>query len=117
MLSKLWPVAFASRCAFSKLPQPRPVDALSACNVAIGTPVAAEILCRFAARDATVPNARMNAAMIMLKLFIVIKLLTSFGFRVLDGSPHAENFEPAPLMPARRDQCGLQLHGKASRST
>jgi len=53
MLSKLWPVAFASRCAFSKLPQPRPVDALSACNVATGTPVAAEILSGLAAWDSS----------------------------------------------------------------
>jgi hypothetical protein len=72
-LSKLWPVALASRWAFSKLPQPRPVDLLSVCNVATGTPVAAEILSRLAARDATVPNTKTNAAMIIVKLFIVIK--------------------------------------------
>src|SRR4029077_9866773 len=87
-LSKLWPEAFASRCAFSKLPQPRPVDALSACNVATGTPVATEILSTLAARDATVPNTRMNAAMITLNLFIVNILLTNkrFDFDARNGS-------------------------------
>src|SRR5262245_27911903 len=74
MLSKLWPEAFANRCAFSKLPQPRPVDALSACNVATGTPVAVEILPTLSAREATVPNTRTNAAMIILRFFIVIRL-------------------------------------------
>src|SRR5262245_35141087 len=69
MLSKLWPEAFASRCAFSKLPQPSPVDVLSACNVATGTPVAAEILSTLSA-CATAPNSRTKAAIITVSLFI-----------------------------------------------
>jgi hypothetical protein len=92
-LSKLWPEAFASRCAFSKLPQPRPVDALSACNVATGTPVATEILSTLAARDATVPNTRTNAAMITLNVFIGDK--TPYKISALIGPPvpcFAKNF-------------------------
>lgn len=72
-LSKLCPVAFARRCAFSKLPQPSPVDALSACKVATGTPVAAEILSTLAAGDVMAPNIRINAARMMLKFFMVSK--------------------------------------------
>src|SRR5207253_9781092 len=48
MSSKLLPDSFASRCAFSNPPHPSPVDALSACNVATGTPVSVEILSKFA---------------------------------------------------------------------
>jgi hypothetical protein len=105
-LSKLWPEAFASRCACSKLPQPRPVDALSAFKVATGTPVAAEILSKLAARDAMAPNTRTNAAMHMLKLFTVIKSLLThkrFGFRVVYGSTHARKLRPRLLMPACRE--------------
>jgi hypothetical protein len=55
------------------------VDVLSVCNVATGTPVAVEILSRLAARDATVPNTRMNAAMITVNPFIRI---ASFRIKV-----------------------------------
>jgi hypothetical protein len=65
-------VAFARRCAFSRLPHPSPVDALSACNVATGIPVAAEILSTLAAGDALATKIITNAARMILKFFMVI---------------------------------------------
>src|SRR5439155_2567501 len=72
--SKLLPDALASKCAFSNSPQPSPVDVLSACNVATGTPVSSDILVRFAPRETTALNSRKNIAVIKLIVFILIKL-------------------------------------------
>src|SRR5205823_2128045 len=70
MLSKLCPVALANKCAFSIPPQPSPVEALSACSVSTGTPVAVEILSRFAPREATTLNSKRNAAVVTVNVFI-----------------------------------------------
>src|SRR4029077_12101054 len=89
MSSKLLPDEFASRCAFSSPPQPSPVDVLSACNVATGTPVSAEILSRFAPREAIEPKTRTNAAVIKPNAFICNQTpftSTRFGFGATDGS-------------------------------
>src|SRR5262249_41947266 len=73
-------------------PQPSPVEALSACNVSTGTPVAVEILSRFAPREATVPNNRRAAAKIKLNVFISIKtpLGKGFDFGEARGSLYSE---------------------------
>src|SRR6188474_3467088 len=124
MLSKLWPEAFASRCAFSKLPQPRPVDALSACSVATGTPVAAEILSRLAARDAVVLNTRINAATITVNHFMDSILLFEYRFRfwrrlwfpcALESSLATRNSAVQDI--AARCPYLTLAHGKPSRST
>src|SRR4029079_17937361 len=91
------PLALASRCAFSKLPQPRPVEDLSVCKVATGTPVASEILSRLAARDGAIPNIRMNAAMITVKPFIYTPPFRRFRFWHGLRSPCASEY----LSPAQ----------------
>src|SRR5881396_2525870 len=83
MVLNLCPDALASRCAFSSPSQPSPVDALSACNLATGIPVSAEILSTFAPREATVPNTRMNAAMITFDPFIPYLLLLRVHVSIL----------------------------------
>jgi hypothetical protein len=70
MLSKLWPVALANKCAFSSPPQPSPVEALSACSVSTGTPVAVEILSTFSPREETTLNSKRNAAIVTVNVFI-----------------------------------------------
>src|SRR5207245_5517346 len=74
MSLKFWPEAFASKCAVSNSPQPRPVDVLSDCNVSTGTPVSFEILVTTAPFETTEPKTRKNAAVIKLNVLIVIKL-------------------------------------------
>jgi hypothetical protein len=74
MSSKLWPVAFDSKCAFSNSPQPSPVDVLSACSVSTATPVSSEILCTGAAFETTAAKTRNKAAVIKLNAFILIEL-------------------------------------------
>jgi hypothetical protein len=78
MSSKLWPVAFDSKCAVSNSPQPSPVDVLSACSVSTGTPVSSEILCTGAAFETMAANTRNNAAVIKLNVFILIELPLCF---------------------------------------
>ena len=78
---------------FLQAAQPRPVDALSACSVSMGTPVAVEILCRFCARDVATPTARNKAAVITLNVFIGDKTpLPDFGFNRVAGSLFAKDF-------------------------
>src|SRR6266550_4040520 len=75
MSSKLLPDALASKCAFSNPPQPSPVDVLSACNVATGTPVSLEILVKSAPRERVALNSRKDIAITTkLNVFILIKL-------------------------------------------
>ena len=74
MSSKLLPDALASKWAFSNPPQPSPVDVLSACNVATGTPVSLEILVKSAPRERAAPNRRKEIAIIKLNVFTVKKV-------------------------------------------
>jgi hypothetical protein len=70
MFSKFCPVALANKCAFSIPPQPSPVEALSACSVSTGTPVAAEILSTFSPREETTLNSTRNVAIVTVNVFI-----------------------------------------------
>jgi hypothetical protein len=59
----------------------------------MGTPVAVEILSGFCARDVATPNARHNAAVITLNVFIGDKTPPQgFGFNRVAGSLFAKNF-------------------------
>src|SRR5437016_12854490 len=112
MSSKLLPDALASKFAFSNSPQPSPVDALSACNVATGTPVSSDILVKFAPRETTALNSRKNIAVTKLNVFILIKLHScrevSISTRLMVGYSREKLKNDGGIFPPRTSQPPLR---------